>query len=243
MRDRRTGGVFLIVALMLAAGAALLSVRFVKSFNETTKVYVAVNTLPPYKQVTKDDVRLTEIPAISAPADAIRKTEDFLGLYTKETIYAGEPLRKARLSQVQGKEAVLTAKLSAVGRADVRAFALPFDAESGVGGQINPGDRVDIIASVRMESGSGTIGVGKIIGRNVQVIDVIRQGGQNNKSVLIVMLTPKEIEDIAFALTSGTIRFALNPYNSDVEAANTPGVTGQDWLIRHGFGTSSPSAR
>jgi Flp pilus assembly protein CpaB len=106
-----------------------------------------------------------------------------------------------------------------------------------VGGKIVPGDRVDIIASVKMDSQLGTVGFGKVVGANVLVLDV-SQPSQGSRGSLTVALIPAQIEDIAFALSSGTISFALNPYNTNVQAAVTTGVTGQDWLLRHGYLTA-----
>ncbi|MGB9880286.1 MAG: RcpC/CpaB family pilus assembly protein, partial [Anaerolineae bacterium] len=115
-----------------------------------------------------------------------------------------------------------------------RAFALPYDALTGVGGEVQDGDRVDIVASVKIESTGGQVGVGKIIGRNVLVLKASR-GQEGDKGTVILALTPSQIEDIAFALTSGQIRLALNPYVTDEQAANTEGVTGRLWLEKFGF--------
>ncbi len=225
--------IFLVLSVFFAVLAGVVFMNYSSSFNESVTVPVAAVTIEPYQKITSDMIKTAEVPKISLPKDAITKTADILGKYTKESILAGEAVREARLARAQGQNSILAAKLTALGKTDVRAFALPCDAESGVGGELMSGDRVDIIASVRMEAQGGTVGFGKIIGRNILILDVVKPA--QGKPSLIVALTPQEIEDIAFALTSGTIRFALNPYDTDEQAANTRGVTGQDWLNRHGF--------
>jgi len=228
---------FLVVSIIMALCAALLVVQFLKRVNETEPVVVAVRDLEPYKQVTRDNVRMQEVPVISIPEDAIRKIDDIAGQYLRDRVYAGEVLRQARVADVTPGKSVTTAKLTNLGRPDLRAFSLPFDLETGVGGDIKAGDRVDIIASVKITAGNTNMGVGKIIAKNVLVLDVKEdtESSSSGAGVLVVALTPQQIEDIAFALTSGSVRFALNPLNTDESAADTRGVTGQEWLQRYGF--------
>ncbi|MGB9866560.1 MAG: Flp pilus assembly protein CpaB [Bacillota bacterium] len=234
---KKQGTVFLILAVVMALCAALLVVQFLKRVNETEPVVVAVRDLEAYQLVTRDDVKVQEVPVISVPQDAVRKVEDIVGQYLRDRVYAGEVVRMARVADVTPGKSVMTARLTALGRPDLRAFSLSYDAETGVGGDIKPGDRVDIVASVKVEAGGTGMGVGKVVARNVLVLDVkqnteLRLG---KGSVLVVALTPQQIEDIAFALTSGSIRFALNPLNTDESAAQTQGVTGRQWLERYGF--------
>lgn len=236
---KRQGIGFLLGAVAAALCAALLVVQTLKRTNETAPVVVAVRDLSPYTQVSKDDVKLQEVPVISIPQDAVKKVEDIAGQYLRDRVYAGEVIRKANIADAAPGKSVMTAQLTGLGRPDLRAFALSFDPETGVGGEIKPGDRVDIIASVKMDAGQNSIGVGKIVARNVLVLDVKQDAKSGSRTgVLIVALTPQQIEDIAFALTSGSVRFALNPLNTDESAANTQGVTGQQWLSRYGFGVS-----
>jgi len=242
VKKSRTGRgtyIFLALSVVFAALAGVAFIRYTSSFSETVTVPVAAVDIAPYQRITSSMIKTAEIPKVSLPSDALTKPEDIVGKYSNTTILTGETIRTARLASVSGMNSVLSAKLTALGEPALRAFALPWDAENAVGGKIVAGDRVDIIASVRMESQQGTVGFGKIVGRNVLVLDVVQPS--TGKASLIVALTPAEIEDIAFALSSGTIRFALNPYDTDLEAANTHGVTGQDWLDRHGYGKTKPS--
>jgi len=230
--------IFLVLSVFFAVLAGIVFVNYTSEFNESVSVPVAAVDIGPYQKITATMIKTVEIPRISLPKDALTKVDDIVGRWTNATILAGETIRSARLASVSGQDSVLAAKLTSLGKPDLRAFALPWEPETAVGGEIVPGDRVDIIASVRMESQKGTIGFGKIVGRNVLVLDVVKPS--QGKPSLIVALTPQEIEDIAFALTSGTVRFALNPYDTDEQAAVTIGVTGEDWLVRHGFGTANP---
>ena len=239
MRKKGGGILFLLLAVVFALAAAAGSVMLVRQFNETKVVVVAVKDVPPYTRVTKEDVKEVEFPAAAVPEDAVRRVRDVEGKYFKAAVLAGEPVRKARLADVLLDRGLMSAKVSALNEPGIRAFALPYDAQAGVGGTVREGDRIDIVASVKIDSPSGSVGVGKIIARNVLVLQV-GKAGEGDKGTVVVALTPQQIEDIAFALTSGQVRFALNPYQTDEKAAETSGVTGQAWLERYGFRFDAP---
>lgn len=241
MKRRNSGILFLLVAVALGVAAAFFAVRTISSFNETAKAVVAVKDLPPYALLKPEDVKLVDVPAASVPKDAVRSLKDINDRYLASPVLAGEVLRKGRLAEVRGDRGLMAAKLSALSRPDLRAFALPWDGQSAVGGKITNGDRIDIVASVKIDGGqaTGSVGVGKIVAKNVEVLEVTK-GGEGDKGSLIVALTPPQIEDIAFALTSGQLRFALNPYKTDEGAAATQGVTGKAWLEKYGFVADEP---
>jgi len=234
LRKRGSGALFLVLAVALALAAAFSAVRVIRSFNETTQVVVAARDIAPYTAVVKDDIKVVDYPSAAVPPDAVRDPKAIVGKFLKSPVLVGEPVRMARIADTQADKSLMSARVSELGRADVRAFALPWDPQAAVGGDITEGDRVDVVASVKIDSGTGSIGVGKIVARNVLVLKVFKPSG-NDKGSLVVALTPPQIEDIAFALTSGQLRYALNPFNTDERAADTPGVTGSSWLVKYGF--------
>ncbi len=227
---------FLLLGIVFALGAAFIAVRTVRSFNETKAAVVALKDLPAFAEIKPEDVKIVEIPAASVPKDALLKVADVQGKYLKYPVFEGEVLRAMRIADTQPDKGLMAARLSMLKRPDLRAFALPFNETIGVGGEVRDGDRVDIVASVKIESGGGQVGVGKIIGKNVMVLKTVKSKESDNGTIVLA-LTPSQIEDIAFALTSGQVRLALNPYDTDEQAAETPGVTGPAWLEKYGFRT------
>jgi pilus assembly protein CpaB len=229
---------FLLLAVVFAAGAALIAANTVRSFNETEAVVVALKDLPAYAEIKTEDVKVVETPAASVPKDAFLRIEEVQGKYLRYPVFAGEVLRAARLADTHPDKGLMAARLSALKRPDLRAFSLPYDETIGVGGEVKEGDRVDIVASVKIETGArGQVGLGKIVARNVVVLKTVK-GEDGDKGTIVLALTPGQIEDIAFALTSGQVRLALNPYETDEQAAETPGVTGPSWLEKYGFKTA-----
>jgi Flp pilus assembly protein CpaB len=237
---KRGSTLFLVAAVLFAAMAAFLATKTVKSFNETSLAVVAVKDIEPFVQITKEDIKLTEVPSAAVPTDAIVKVDALVGKYLKSPAYKGDVIREIRIADIKGDRGLMSAQISELGRPDLRAFALPYTGDNGVGGEIQAGDRIDIVASVKMDSPNGQVGCGKIVGCNVLVLQA-EPGEQNSAGTLIVALAPQQIEDIAFALTSGQVRFALNPYRTDEQAAETTGVTSQDWLTKYGFSGNASS--
>lgn len=234
MNKRNSGTAFLLVGAILAVVAAFLAVSLVRNFNETDRVVIAVRDIQPFQQITADDVQIAEVPKIVIHANTVRDPKEVIGFYTKDTIYKGNMIDRRSLAQAKGEQSMLAAQLDTLRDPTIRAFAIPFDASTAVGGEIQPGDRVDIVAQVRIDAGNGIqMGVGKVIAAAVQVLKVSYTG--DGKGNLIVALTPTEIENITFAMTSGQLRFALNPLTTDPTAARTPGVTGAQWLRNQGF--------
>lgn len=224
---------FTIIAVILGLIAAYTAVYIVRGYTNIDKVVIATKDIKAYQKVSLDDVEVVEIPKIAIPADAVKTVNDIVGKYLMYQITAGDIVRMSKIADVKGT-ALLSAQLTQLKDPKIRAFSLPYTSETGVGNNLEPGDRVDIIASVKIDTNSGPVGVGKIIAQNVQILK-IQKASEGGTGILTVALTPQQIEDIAFALTSGQLRFALNPYDTDVNAAKTEGVTGKQWLEKYGF--------
>lgn len=237
---RRKGSfLFLVLSVALGLAAAYVAVKTVRGYNEVAAAVVAEKDILPYTRVAPEDVKVKEVPLAALPPDAILDPEEAVGKYLDSKVLAGEVLRKPRLADVRPDRGVLSARLSELESPRLRAFALPYDRNTAAGGEIREGDRVDLVASVKIDTGQKSLGVGKIIGRNKLVLRVIP--GEQGKGTVVLALTPAEIEDVAFALTSGEVRLALNPYDTDETAAATPGVTGESWLKKFGFGVPAPA--
>jgi Flp pilus assembly protein CpaB len=129
-----------------------MTVQTIRGFNEVAPEVVAARDIPPYTQITRDDVKVTDVPTAAIPPDAITKLDAILGKYLKSPVYKGDVIRSARIAAVTGPESLMSAKVTELGRPDLRAFALPYTAENGVGGEIKAGDRVDIVARVPANS-------------------------------------------------------------------------------------------
>lgn len=244
MENKKRGGslFWLVAALIMGLAAAYIGVTLVRDATEQVPAVIAVKDIPAYKQITAEDVRLEPVPLAALRFQDQNRTiplfyqkldSNIIGKVVNVPILKGQVLYKEQITSEGAGKTLTEARLNAKKDPMKRAFALPYTPDVGVGGEIRDGDRLDIVASVKIDTGAGSVGVGKIVAQDVEVIRVV--AGEDKKGAIIVALTPEEIENISFALTSGTIRYALRPALTDVPVVETSGVTGASWLARYGF--------
>lgn len=110
-----------------------------------------------------------EYVTINAVPDAI---DQLTGAVARFEIFAGEPLREAKLARVdQGY-------LSAVLTPGMRGVSIGVSAEAGAGGFIVPNDRVDVVLSSKSSQGQ----VSETILQNVKVLAIGLRLGQLGRS-------------------------------------------------------------
>lgn len=235
-KPKNKAAYFVAASVALAAIAAVVAVYSVRVATHLVPVVVAARDIDAYSEITPMSVRMEEVPAGAVTADTLRSLDEAAGKYARTAILAGTPVRKANLATAGG-HGLLAAQLTDMKAPEMRAFAIPYTPDTAVAGRITPGDRVDVVAAVRVESASGTVSMAKIIAAGVEVLDVTQQSATaDTKQTVVVAVTPAQAEDIAYALVAGSVRLALNPYNSDLTAAtSTHGVTGATFLASHGL--------
>lgn len=107
----------------------------------TTKVVVAKTNIPARVKITSDMVELADVEKEEVVEDGLRSISGVIGKATKEGHLKGEQLHKKRLHEYEGK-----AGLALSIPEDYRALTIKIDEVSGVGGFIQQGDYVDVIA-------------------------------------------------------------------------------------------------
>ncbi|HWI51361.1 MAG TPA: Flp pilus assembly protein CpaB [Symbiobacteriaceae bacterium] len=236
MRQRSGGMVILVVSIVAGLIAALLSVSFLKGVARSTTVLVATQEIPAFTPLAASMFTVEQMPSSAVPADAVADVSALTGRYARTIILRGTVIRQGHLATSSGSTGSLAAKLTETGQAGMRALAIPVDNATGVGGTIQAGDKVDVIAAVRVErqNAPATI-LSKVIGKAIPVLHRTEAEG-TSKATVVVMVTPSQAEEIAYAQLAGTIYLATNPYRVDLEAekANTTGVTPDSFLQRYG---------
>ncbi len=186
----------------------------------TERVLVARRDLTVGQRVSPDD--LTWQPW---PLDALSETHltqttapnalaRFAGAIARVDVARGEPITGRRL--VNPGEAGFMAAMLTPG---MRAVAIPISAETGAGGFVLPGDRVDVILSyeVEIENGRETrnVPVSRTILENVRVLAIDQlPGGDEDAQVYVgstatLEVTPADAEIAALAVTIGDVSLAL----------------------------------
>lgn len=240
-RPQRAGIAFaaLTVAIGLALAAAV--VTFLGSLQETTTVVRAARDLPAFTQLTAADVRAVSVPAAGVPEGALRRVEDALGRFTLGPVVAGQTLMRGNLADVEQDRSLLAARLTRVGGAAMRAFAVPVDTHDLFGGEqgLKAGDRVDVIAVVKLQTGGGgqqQVEFADTILQNVPVLAVLGGGDLatgSGKGAVVLGVSHEQAQMLAFAQAHGTLRLALVPFTSEDQP--TRAVTSESFLSRLGI--------
>ena len=144
----------------------------------------------------------------------------------REPILSGEPVIERKIVR-DGQGGFMAVVL----QPGMRAMALPVTVESGAGGFILPGDRVDVLQSKRVDKagGGGQDVIGKLLMRNLRVlaIDQTTEPEKNAKSVVgataTLEVTAADAPKLARAKTQGDLMLALRSY---ADAGGPSGAVG-----------------
>lgn len=235
VKQRSGGLVILIVSIVAGLVAALLSVSFLRGVAGTGTVLVATREVQPFTPLTPEMFAAQQVPRAAVPADAVTQVSELSGRYARTLLLPGDSLRRAHLAVASGKAGSLAARLTETGMAGMRALAIPVDAATGVAGAIEPGDRVDIIAAVRIDRvGAPSTQFSKIIARAVPVLHRSMEEQATGQGTVVVQVSPAQAEEIAYAQIAGKIYLAITPYTADPQAQPTTGVTPDTFIQRHG---------
>ncbi|OPZ95069.1 MAG: hypothetical protein BWY74_00035 [Firmicutes bacterium ADurb.Bin419] len=188
-------------------------------------VVVAKGELPPFHIIQESDLTTTQIPKSS-----FRGTSDknvLIGRITKTTVPDGVAILPSHLVP-KGDGSLLAGKIETLKNPDLRAFTLSAEALMACGGHIKSGDKVDIVGGVQVPS-QGKVAtnskeyVTKILASSVFVLETLGEGSEQKG--ITVALTPKQIQEIQYAMMAGKIAVALNPYTSNDKASITEPTT------------------
>jgi pilus assembly protein CpaB len=197
-------------------------------------VLVATRDLPRGTRLGPDDVRLVFFPEASRPEGALESVKASVGRMVLEPLRNGEPVLDAKL----GPTDVTASPIALRTARHKRAYAVRLQGPAGQ--VIAPGDRIDLLMTVRPTDPSGgplTEPTSRIVVEQVPVLDVLRvlagstegMGGSQPTAVsdwedIVLEVTPEEAERVALAEHEGTLRAVLR-HPTDTERANTPGVS------------------
>jgi pilus assembly protein CpaB len=144
----------LIVAIVLAVTTGLLTLRYLNSVNQTAQVAVveskpvviASRDIPTRAKITPDMLTLVKRPANQVEPGAISDPHMAIGDVSLIAIPMNSTITDTKIGQPAAVG--LTARI----KPGMRAVTIPVDAIKSVNGLIQPGDRVDVLASVQKGS-------------------------------------------------------------------------------------------
>ena len=152
--------------------------------------------------------------------------QPFIGSVVRQPIAAGEPITGRKI--VRAGESGYLAVVLAPGK---RAMSIPVTVDSGAGGFILPGDRVDVILSRKLDGGGGgnATFISQTVLRNMKVlaIDQTTQTEKDAAAVIGATVTLEvggdESETLAVSKAAGTLSLTLRSYADSRSASGRAG--------------------
>lgn len=237
-------GVSLIVALLLAAFATAAWVSYVRSIenraidgNTTVQVYVAADAIPAGTTAEQADGNKlfvkTGVPKRLVAAGAVTELPALRGTVASVTIQKGEQILRSRFTSPEQAARLLQIP------AGLQAMSVEVAAPPGVGGFVQPHDRVSVIAKVAPQNADPLV---RFLLQDVEVLAVgsrtsvvapasgSREAAReeatpqaSDRMLLTLAVSPFQAEQLAFAVLEGQVYFTLLPPGS--KATGTPGRT------------------
>lgn len=219
----------LVVAVAAGALAATAHARYLEGLQQTEPVVVVAREVEPFAMLSEADLRVEQRPAGSAGPEVLHDIAQATGRYARGLMLPGDILRQVHLAEVEGGH--LATRLSAAGDPALRAMAVTVESDTGVANTLQPGDRVDVLVSVSVETDTYS----KIIAQSVPVLHTTADPSQTEGdagATVVLQVSPELAEEIAFAQGSGSIWLLAAP-----QGANRHQTAGMDLaLFREKYG-------
>jgi len=230
MRSRR---LFIVMALALLSGlaAAWLALNYLRQPENpirtvepaATEVVVAARDLSLGTVLTAEDVKLASWPGGLLPEGYTASVEEVLGRGVITNVVLNEPLisRKMAVKEAGGGLPIVIPE-------GMRGVSVRVDDVISIAGFVLPGTRVDVMVTLDQGAQQGNP-VTKLMLQNIPVLtsgQVVEQdinGEPIQVTVITLLVSPEEAEQLVLAATRGRIQLALRN-TLDVDSVTTQGA-------------------
>jgi len=215
-----TGSVFIYKWINLKTAPK----EVVKVESEAVPIAVAAVDLQWGTQLKPEMIKTTPFLEESLPVGHFTRTADLNNRVVIATLKKGEPVVEHRLAPVSIK----TGGVSAVLESGKRAVAVKGDKVMGMSGFVNPGNRVDVLVTLR--DPKTKLDKTKVVLENIPVLATGTQIQKNEKGepapvdVYTLEVTIEDAEMLSLAASQGKLQFALRNI-TDAEPVLTKGTT------------------
>jgi pilus assembly protein CpaB len=157
------------------------------------------------------DFTQAQVPASALPPGAVSSPASLAGAVAREELFPGVPVVSAMVYP-----SVAQAQLPSQLAPGERAMDLPVTSSSGVGGLLQVGDRVDVVAVLPVPGGSAQ---SEVLLHNVPVLALVSSSGGTSAPVaasgsatyasVVVAVTPRQAAALALAESQGSVTLVL----------------------------------
>ena len=210
----------IVLALLVIAAFVLVAINAsTGSIGPSQNVVVATQDLAPRIPIPAGSLEIKSLPSGSLPSTVFTKISDAQGMIPLVTIVKGEAVSSnlvAKPGQALGAQSeFLPIPSGYVG------LTIPTSEQQGVGGYVQPGDYISVIATVT----SGAKVATKTVFTNIHVIrvGVDTPGGSASSATatsLTIVVTECQAEYITWFLTYASLKYTLESYQ-DYGTPNT----------------------
>ena len=206
---------------------------------EGVSVSVAGADIPWGTPLTPDTLRVVQYPEEGVPVGSFNDSKLLEGRVILANLKKNEPILESKLAPIDIKNGGVVAVMDP----NKRAMAVKVNEIVGLPGFVQPGDRVDVMATFsdprKKNAGQGRVEVTKVVLENTLVLATDTRmergdGEEGPKAVKVITLevTIEEAEKLAMAENGGKLRLALrSPLNPEV--VKTKGAAFKDLMRSH----------
>lgn len=219
MRRKRRKWIALVLALVSGGAAGYLALNYLDkpitgtatatAAGDATRVVVAARDLDVGAVLGPADVKLVDWPARALPPGFAGSVREVVGRGVIQAVSLNEPLLATKLATAEEGGG-----LPIVIPAGMRAVSVKVDEVIGVAGFVLPGTRVDVLVTLNPSSDREEAAT-RVILQNVQALaagQTIQRdvdGEPQTVTVITLLVTPEQAEQLTLASTEGRIQLAL----------------------------------
>jgi pilus assembly protein CpaB len=234
-----TRRITLIVAVVLALGTGILTLRYLSSIQQQANVQaqnvemrpivIANRDIPARAKITPDMLTRITRPTNQVEPGALDDPKQAMGDISLISIPSGTTLTETKVGRPA--DVGLTVRL----KPGMRAISIPVDKVKAVSGLIEPGDRVDVLASVPRAGTTQPKAVTIIRGALVLALnDSLETAGATpspdnaNLTTVTLGVTPQQADLLTMADLNTTLRLALRSPQEPVRSMEAETLTFPD---------------
>lgn len=225
MKKMRVTTVLIIVSVGFAAIAAVVAesalqgqLHMIQAQEKTVPVVVANVPIPDHTMITPAMLKVATIPAGGVSPGALVSTRQVIGEISTQAMYPGEQILPW----------FLTKRMASSHFADkipigLVAISVLYNPVYTVGGKVQAGDRVAVIAVLNKGYNRTGLDASQMIAKNVLVLSVPAppspqsSNTQQQAQSISLAVTPQQADQIAFTTVYGQIYFVLEPNGSRLQ--------------------------